>query len=1123
MVVRCAEALLDRGHEVLVIISENSSVIQWANEKSIRCVKELSILDTLGEFDYLFSAVNTKMLSPEIVKRAKKMSINFHDSLLPRYAGIHSPAWAIMNQEKFHGISWHIIETGPDKGDILKQVKILIDPNETSMSLNLKCYEQGIKLFIELIDELVVGAIQPVPQDLNFRTYWGRHKKPRINGFIDWHLPAAEISSLVRALNFGNHRNTFSSAKVIIDKEVYLVKNIRELKGYSGKEPGTIIKASSHGIKVSTKTNDIELTELENLKGDRVSIKDLEINHLVLPSLDGDKSISEVLSRNEEFWINQLVSVTNWKMPITSLVSSKINHLKTGPSFLLDHRFEDIFTGINFEKYVLSSVILFLSRISSESRLSLELRYPELLKFKETDLVCQFVPFNIDLDSSMDLYDLFATVQTRFDLLRDRIGFLKDIVARYPELKGQRFNFPVTVEIIDTRKEILPGGLIHFVICRDDASVQIYLNDQDFEISQSQRETILMVMKSFQSLVLSIKDSNNCLIKDLSLLLKNEQDHIITDYGGEIVEYQSNKKIIQIIEDCVDQAPDHIALRFSEKTMTYQELDNRANQLAHYLQCLSVGPNIFVGIFMDRSFEMIISVLAVLKAGGAYVPLDPSYPRERLNFLCSEIAAPVILTQQHLSHYLAEFGGKLVMVDQDPELDTQLASRLINTNQSEDMAYMIYTSGSTGRPKGCPNSHKNIENYLQFVKSFHPMLISDRLLFRTPYTFDVSVPEILYPLMCGASIVIAEPHRHGDPSYLVQTILEESITEIGFVPSLLQVFLEAKDVERCQSLKVVTAIGEILTLETVKKFKSLFPKTRLINSYGPTEAAVAVTYWECSSQDETVPIGYPIPNNKIYILDESGQIVPVGTFGELYIGGRQVAQDYWKRPDLSKVRFIPDRFSELPGARMYRTGDRARFLPGGMIEYQGRMDFQVKIRGFRIEPGEIESVLLEHPGVSQCVVVAKRINKNLDSLSLVSYIVEKYSINPEELISFLKSRLPDYMIPNGIIKLEKMPIITSGKIDRVELIKREDQFPREAEAPTKTLNKIESDLVKIWEGVLAVEGINLFDNFFSLGGDSLKAVRVVVKIEQSSGIKVPLNIIFQAPTIQELAEYISSK
>jgi len=446
-----------------------------------------------------------------------------------------------------------------------------------------------------------------------------------------------------------------------------------------------------------------------------------------------------------------------------------------------------------------------------------------------------------------------------------------------------------------------------------------------------------------------------------------------------------------LFEMQAERTPDHVALVFKQQTLTYAEFNRRANQLAHHLRGMGVGPEVLVAVCMERSLELVVALYAVVKAGGAYVPIDPDYPQERVAFMLEDAGAPVLLTQAGLLGRLPGHKGRVVCLDADWErIAREDMANPDSATAADNLAYVIYTSGSTGKPKGAMNTHRGICNRLLWMQDQYGLREADKVLQKTPFSFDVSVWEFFWPLLTGAQLVVAEPGGHRDAAYLVNLIREQGITVLHFVPSMLRVFLEEPGVEKCESLRHVMCSGEALPYDLQEEFFRLLP-SQLHNLYGPTEAAVDVTHWTCRRGDDrkVVPIGRPVANTQIYILDRHLQPVPMGVAGELHIGGVQVGRGYHKRPELTAEKFIPDPFSGDPKARLYKTGDLSRWLADGAIEYLGRMDFQVKIRGFRVELGEIETTLRSHPGVREAVVLAREDIPG--DPRVVAYIVPKSS------------------------------------------------------------------------------------------------------------------------------------
>ncbi|CAA9346511.1 MAG: Polyketide synthase modules and related proteins, partial [uncultured Gemmatimonadetes bacterium] len=608
----------------------------------------------------------------------------------------------------------------------------------------------------------------------------------------------------------------------------------------------------------------------------------------------------------------------------------------------------------------------------------------------------------------------------------------------------------------------------------------------------------------------------------LELLSGAERAQVVEGWNATDAEFPREACIHELFEAQAERTPGAPALVSEGEALTYAELNGRANQLAHHLRELGVGPDARVAVSLERGTEMVVALLAVLKAGGAYVPLDPSYPADRLRYMLDDSAPMVLLTQAALAGGFADAALPTLALD-GPDAAWAGQPR---TNPARagltpgHLAYVIYTSGSTGRPKGVMCHHQGAVNRLVWMQEAFGLDAHEAVLQKTSFSFDVSVWEFFWPLMVGARLVMARPGGHKDPEYLVETVRREGITTLHFVPSMLQLFLEHPRAESCQGLKRVVCSGEALPVSLARQFHARLPQVELHNLYGPTEAAVDVTWWR-STPGETrgrIPIGAPISNTRLYVLDGAGEPVPAGVAGELHIGGVQVARGYLGRAELTADRFVPDPFSAEPGARLYRTGDLARWLADGTIDYLGRNDHQVKVRGFRIELGEIEARLAEHPAVREAVVLARQDGPG--DTRLVAYVVGEAG-ETEALRAHLAERVPDYMAPAAYVWLRALPLSPNGKVDRKALPAPEgDAFAaRGYEAP---LGDAERALAEVWAELLGVERVGRWDHFFALGGHSLLAVRVVSRVRQALGVEVTLGDLFARPVLADFARALPS-
>jgi amino acid adenylation domain-containing protein len=630
-----------------------------------------------------------------------------------------------------------------------------------------------------------------------------------------------------------------------------------------------------------------------------------------------------------------------------------------------------------------------------------------------------------------------------------------------------------------------------------------------------EKETVTRMMFHLEQLLNSIVAGADASLDTLNYLSDKEKDQLLVQFNDTSDEsYPLDRTIIDLLEQQVQRTPDAVAVTFETQQLTYKELDAQTNKLAHYLIDRGVETETLVPICLERSIDMIIAIIGIMKAGGAYVPIDPEYPAERIDYMLSDTGASFAISNP-------SYAGKLnVSIIDIKDAKEQPDAKPQVVIAPGNLAYVIYTSGSTGKPKGAMNEHSGLVNRLWWAQHYFKLTAADAVLQKTTYCFDVSVWELLWPLIAGAKLVFAKPGGHKDSEYLRRTIEHEQITMLHFVPSMLSVFLNELEPDACATLKKVLCSGEALTASQVELFKQKLPAAELHNLYGPTEAAIDVTYYSIvagAQNIKTVPIGKPVANTSIYILDASCNLVPVGIAGELYIGGVQVARGYLNRPDMTNERFISDPF--VKGARMYRTGDRARWLADGNIEYLGRIDFQVKVRGYRIEPGEIETALERHDKVSNAVVLAKEAQTGKE---LTAYVVCDESVKLADLRLWLSELLPDYMIPAYFVRLHELPLTDNGKIDRKKLLAHKGGEMSGGQTYVAPVNEYEEKLVALFatELNLSPDKVGTHDNFFALGGDSMKGMRVIVKIKQVFITGITISDLYRHQTIAALAEWL---
>jgi len=636
---------------------------------------------------------------------------------------------------------------------------------------------------------------------------------------------------------------------------------------------------------------------------------------------------------------------------------------------------------------------------------------------------------------------------------------------------------------------------------------------------------IKRLSEHFQALLESIVKKPEVAISQVDILSDRDRLQLLIDFNQTQKDYPKNKCVHQLFEEQAERHPDSIAVVFESEKITYRELNDRANQLAHHLQNLGVEPEVVVGICLDRSLETIVGMLGVLKAGGAYLPIAPTTPIKRKALMLEDAQVKVLLVQQRLIESLPKTQANIVCIDTD--IPTVCAS-YTDRASSDNLAYVIYTSGSTGIPRGVAIEHRQLLNYLHSIQE--KLNLPADASFATVSTFAADLGNTaIFPALCfGGCLHIISQERATDPEALGEYFCRNPIDCLKIVPSHLAALLNSSQPKSILPSKRLILGGESANWSLIKTLRNLAPRCSVFNHYGPTETTVGVLTYQVEFDKigcdfDTVPLGLPIANTQIYILDSYLQSVPIGVPGELYIGGDNLARGYLNRPELTAEKFIPNPFDTQAKTRLYKTGDLARYLPDGNIEFIGRIDGQVKIRGFRIELGEIEAVLGQHPDIAQAVVVAPE--DEMAQKRLVAYLISEQKQAPthKEIRKFLTSKLPEYMVPSALVILKSFPLNSNGKVDRRALPAPDEMRPELTENFVAPRTNIEEVLAAIWPEVLKIEKVGIYDNFFELGGHSLLATQVISRVRQAFQVELPLHRLFESATVADFAVAIAQK
>lgn len=672
-----------------------------------------------------------------------------------------------------------------------------------------------------------------------------------------------------------------------------------------------------------------------------------------------------------------------------------------------------------------------------------------------------------------------------------------------------------------------------FVIEENDEKLagQIVYNTDLFEPA-----TIERMAGQFQILFQGLVDQVNARISELPLLSDREQEQLLKAWSRAPREFHppQQRSISELFEAQVEQTPEEIALIFEEEQLTYQELNDRANRLAHHLMTLGAAPERLVGICLEQPIDMIVALLAIFKAGAAYLPLDPAYPKERLALMIDDSAVSLIITEENLLAALPENNCQKICLQRDKAaIAKQSQENPGNHPAAENLAYVIYTSGSTGRPKGVMISHGALADHCLNMRDYYALQPSDRVLEFASMNFDASLEQILPPLLAGAKLVL-RGSEIWSPAEFQNNIIKYGLTVVNpptaYWNQLLREW-DGAEASKNGQLRLFIVGGDLMSTENLQLWeKRALHSTQLLNAYGPTEATITSTIFEVPVNYQNhglgqgIPIGKPTALRHIYILDQFFQPVPQGVPGELYIGGDCLARGYLNRADLTAEKFIPDPFSQKQGARLYRTGDLARFLPDGNIEFLGRADHQVKVRGYRIELGEIEAMLQQHPAIAEAVVVARAEQEG--DKRLVGYFVLKSDVKDKapsssELRNYLKANLPDYMVPGIFMAIDQIPRTPIGKVDRKALPVLDQDRPELEHEYVAPRNPVEQMIADLWAKTIGIEKVGIYDNFFDLGGHSLMATQIISRLRNTYHVEIPLRKLFEAPTVANLAMVIA--
>jgi amino acid adenylation domain-containing protein/thioester reductase-like protein len=1106
LVTECALVLREHGHRVHGIVSPEPAVLRAADQQGFRSVEsgqDLAYLLAAEPFDYLFSVVNLRMLPASVLRLPRRLAVNFHDALLPADAGLHASAWAVSAGADRHGVTWHVMTEEADTGDVLAQREFRLDESATSRSVNLDCWRAGLDSFRELAGQLASGTERRVPQDLSLRTYHGRADRPAGGLLLSWRRPAAEICALVRACDFGPSRNAFGAAKVLLpDGSCVLVSQARAVPGPDvsyGASPGLVVAADEAGVTVAAGDGLVRLSGFTRLDGGELTVR-IHAG-MVLPEPDESliRASREAIA-NEAYWVRRLTGMRSLQLPCTQsrsgIAGADEPRWRSHPVAIPEWVAETADPPVT----VAAAALEYLGQVTGESGFDVGLRVPN-----------RYLPSS----ARTLLADVVPVREGRIEDAARRGSYLRDVAARYPELAGQPLMPPVVLDlpVLDhdqpASAEPVAGAVMVVRVFGGGGCVLV------IDEAAMLPATALSLAGGFGEFLGRLPADG----PERAPLVSPAEHHWQAVTCNTSAEDYPATCLPELFMERMRACPGRTAVSCTgsehSDRLTYAELADRSGRLASYLTAHGAGPGTRVGVYLDRSADLLVTLLAVLRTGAAYVPLDPVYPAARIGYMIDDADVVLLVTQSDLARSVTGTARQVVLDRCRDEIGRAPAIVPPPAVTGDDLAYLIYTSGSTGRPKGVQVTHRGLTNFLCSMARQPGFAPGATLLAVTTVCFDIAALELFLPLIAGGAVEIAPTGVVGDGAALARLLDRVRPAVLQATPVTWKMLIAAG----WAGDGALTALcgGEALPRDLADDL--LARAGSVWNLYGPTETTIWSAVWQVRA-GEQVSIGMPVANTTCHVLDAAMRVVPEGVPGELYIGGDGVAAGYRGRPELTAERFVPCPPDlgppGLDAGTLYRTGDLVRRGNDGRLYYLSRADNQVKLHGHRIEPGEIEAALRSHPAVRDAVVVVR-------DERLVAYLIADGGT--AELPVFLRSRLPGYMVPAVFTVLDAFPETANGKVDR-KALPDPVQVPVADVADVAVVSGARCDSEA---GILAViiafvsaltGGADPERRFADLGVDSVAAVDLARRLTELTGEPLSAIAVFEHPTPAALAAWL---
>lgn len=1077
LTIECLKLLIKSKWDILLVVTDDDLVSDWCHKMYINTDNYLNINPIDQDF-YLFSIINSCIIPGwYLAQSGLKLAINYHDSLLPKYSGLNSTTWSILNDERIHGITWHIIDKEIDKGDILKQSEFYIDDDETVRSLNMKCTEYAYLSFIDILMEISDNICKFHPQEKNFPNhYYGKKSIPTNYALLTDLSDIDYVSRLERSLDFGPEvDNNIASLKIRSQGVYYIVSGVSD-----SSSSGVVEIVDSKGFRAYAKCllsvcgeQVVGLNHQYHI--DNVCYKQSEISYLSLLK-KGEGDIKKIIKRYVVSGAREAITKKSYINKICVSIDLGSNQSPVTP------------------------IVYLLSRLLGEH-----------------DIVTFYHNNN---STSKTLKDLVMTRSfiNPFDCAKNFTDCLSEALnKKYETTKDYDHRYHLNLNT-----EICISESFESIGAHHDISI-VYLANEIRIMSNKSSSLVDMIHHYFKNIEFNIK--YDAMVSSIDNMIQLENVSLYKTLNNTSKSYNNSLLLHEIFERQADLTPNSIAVQDRKDSLTYRQLDNQANTLSHHLHKNKMGSRKHVSVSLSRSVQLIVAILAVLKSGSAYVPIDDNYPDDRKKYIHDDSCARLLIVDSMTDAKFHSWPDKLNVDLVDMSEDSLKCKPNINITM-EDKAYIIYTSGTSGKPKGVVITHKNITERMLALLDIYRVNEGWVHLQYGSYSFDASLEEMFLALSAGGKVVIANENAAKDPDLLIKYINDYCITAINFVPSVLQIFLDTLNSRYSvvpNTLSCVISGGEVLTIGLVRKFYNTFG-CPLFNTYGPTENTINSTfhrYTKNSILDVSV-IGRPLPNSSVYVLNSKMDLLGTNQVGELYVGGSGVSDGYYNKPALNNESFIDCSIDGFPNVKLYKTGDLVVINSNLQLEYIGRSDDQVKIRGCRIEISEIHKALCDCNLIDN---IAIQVRENpVQGKFIAAYFVSSHdSANEVDIIVKLREmamrNLPNYMLPATYMRLNKMPLTENGKLDVRAL--PEPIFNSSINKRTEGASELESILLLMFEEVLGLSDIDINASFFDIGGHSLMAIYLVSKLSSMFNDKIPVKILFQNPTVIMLAKYLN--